>query len=167
MADLKSLLLRAPARTLSVAESLTCGRLQAKIGAISGASGFFAGGITAYTLDQKVRHLGVDREKAASVNCVSAGIAEQMARGAVAMFGSDFSAATTGYAEPAPGLGISEAYAFWAVAWTLPGGGCGVRSGRIDCPGAGRLEVQQQVADAAYAQILLIIAERRSGEPAR
>ena len=64
MSDLKNLMLREPRLTLAVAESLTCGRLQARIGAISGASEFFLGGMTAYSLEQKVRHLGVDRAAA-------------------------------------------------------------------------------------------------------
>ena len=82
MSDLKALMLREPRLTLAVAESLTCGRLQARIGAISGASDFFLGGVTAYSLDQKVRHLGVNRAGAAAVNSVSGAVAEQMARGA-------------------------------------------------------------------------------------
>ena len=45
--------------------------MQARIGEISGASNFFLGGITAYSLDQKVRHLGVDRTAARRVNSVS------------------------------------------------------------------------------------------------
>ncbi len=93
-------MLREPRRTLAVAESVTCGHLQARIGAISGASEFFLGGITTYTLDEKVKHLGVKRAAAKAVNSVSAGVAEQMARGACALFGSDFALATTGYAEP-------------------------------------------------------------------
>jgi len=44
--ELKDLMLRPPRLTLAVAESLTSGRLQARIGAISGASDFFLGGIT-------------------------------------------------------------------------------------------------------------------------
>ena len=67
------------ALTLATAESMTCGRIQARIGAISGASKFFLGGITTYTIDQKVHHLGVDRALAESCNAVSSEIAEQMA----------------------------------------------------------------------------------------
>src|SRR5438045_4062744 len=100
MKDVKELLLRKPRRTLAVAESLTCGRVQALVGAISGASEFFLGGITAYSLEEKVRHLGVDRRAARKVNSVSAEVAEQMARGVCALFGSDLGVATTGYAEP-------------------------------------------------------------------
>ena len=69
--ELKRLMLAPPRLTLAVAESVTCGRLQARIGAISGASEFFLGGITAYTIAQKVRHLGVDRAQAEAVDAVS------------------------------------------------------------------------------------------------
>ena len=75
MSELKELLLREPRLTLAVAESLTCGNVQAHIGRVSGASNFFLGGITAYTLAQKVRHLGVDHDRAAVANCVSGEIA--------------------------------------------------------------------------------------------
>ena len=88
MSDLKDLMLSRPRLTLAVAESVTCGRLQARIGADSGASEYFLGGLTAYSLEQKVRHLGVDRAGAEGVNSVSAGVAEQMARGACALFGA-------------------------------------------------------------------------------
>ena len=65
--------------TVAVAESLTCGNIQASLGSISGASDFFEGGITAYSLRQKVEILGVEREHAAQVNCVSVNVADQMA----------------------------------------------------------------------------------------
>ena len=88
LADLKSLMGAPGRRTLAVAESMTCGHLQANIGAISGASGFFLGGMTAYTVDQKVRHLGVRRVAARRVNSVSAGVAGEMSRG-VCLFLAD------------------------------------------------------------------------------
>jgi nicotinamide-nucleotide amidase len=149
MGDLKGLMLGAPRRTLAVAESLTSGRLQARIGAISGASEFFLGGITAYSLDQKVRHLGVDRAAAAAVNSVSAAVAEQMACGACALFGSDLGISTTGYAEPSADLHVAAPFAWWGLARRLPSGGFAVSSGRVDCPGLGRVEVQERVAAAA------------------
>ena len=116
MSDLKDLMLRGPRLTLAVAESLTSGRLQARIGAISGASEFFLGGVTAYTLDEKVRHLGVDRAEAGAVNSVSARVAEQMARGACVLFGSDLGVATTGYAEPSAEWKVAEPFAWWGLA---------------------------------------------------
>jgi nicotinamide-nucleotide amidase len=151
--DLKALLMEDPARTLAVAESLTSGRLQARIGAVSGASDYFLGGITAYSLDQKVRHLGVDRAGAAAVNSVSAAVAEQMARGACVLFGSDLGVATTGYAERSAEFGVAQPFAWWGLARRLPGGGYGVKSGRVDCPGLPRVEVQERVAAEALAAL--------------
>jgi len=153
-AELKELMLRAPRRSLAVAESLTAGNLQARVASVSGASGYFLGGLTAYTLDQKVAWLGVDRAAAAAVDCVSAEIAAQMARGVSERFGSDVGLATTGYAEPAPERGVLEPMAWWAVAMRDKRGEFSVTTGRVDLPGCGRVEVQARVADAALAALV-------------
>lgn len=151
--ELKSLLLRLPRRTLAVAESVTAGHVQSRVAAISGASEFFLGGITAYTLDEKVRHLGVDRAAAARVNCVSAEVAEQMARGVCRLFEADIGLATTGYAEPADGVLVP--FAWWAVAvHSSEERGFGVSHGRVECPGAKRVEAQAMVAEAALAELV-------------
>lgn len=160
MSELKDLMLRRPRLTLAVAESLTCGHVQAGIGAISGASDFFLGGITAYTLDQKVRHLGVDRAAAAAVNSVSAAVAEQMARGAATLFGADLGLATTGYAEPAPDKGVAVPFAWWGLARHTDAG-WHVQSARVACPGAARVEVQRQVAAAVLAALLTHLRTHR------
>ena len=149
MSDLKALMLREPRLTLAVAESLTGGRLQAMIVAIPGASEFFLGGVTAYSLDQKVRHLGVDRAGAAAVNSVSRAVAEQMARGACTLFKADVGVATTGYAEPSAERHVAEPFAWWGLARRQPGGGYDVASGRVDCPGMSRVDVQERVAGAS------------------
>jgi nicotinamide-nucleotide amidase len=150
--ELKELMLRPKRRTLAVAESLTCGRVQARIGQISGASEFFLGGITTYSLDQKVKHLGVDRATAAAVNSVSVAVAEQMARGVCTLFGSDLGLATTGYAEPA--AGVPQPFAWWALVHELGGGRRTVRSGRIDRPGSSRTQVQEKVAEVVLAELV-------------
>jgi len=162
--ELKQLLLyraergNAPLK-LAVAESLTCGRVQAAIGAISGASQFFLGGVTAYTGEQKVALLGVSRVEGEAVNWVSAAVAEQMARGAAQLFGSELSLATTGYAESAPEHGVHVPFAWWALAQRVRGNQGGVsgdaiaeffvRSERVECPGCSRMEVQKAVTAAA------------------
>jgi nicotinamide-nucleotide amidase len=105
--------------------------------------------VTAYSLDQKVRHLGVDRAEAAAVNSVSARVAEQMARGACVLFGADVGVATTGYAEPSAEWRVAEPFAWWGLARLLPGGDFAVASGRVDCPGLSRVDVQERVAGAA------------------
>jgi len=158
--ELQRLLLHDGA-TLAVAESLTCGRMQAAIGAVSGVSPFFLGGVTAYSGEQKVRLLGVSRVEGEAVNWVSAAVAEQMARGAAQLFGSDFALATTGYAEPAPEQGVPVPFAWWALAQRVRGSsedGVGddnasaelfVRSERVECPDCLRVEVQRAVMAAA------------------
>jgi nicotinamide-nucleotide amidase len=160
VSELKELLGREPRRTLAVAESVTIGRLQARIGAISGASDFFLGGITAYSLDEKVRHLGIDRPEADAVNGVSARVAEQMAQGVCRLFGSDIGAATTGYAEPYAARKVETPFAWWAVARRLPDGGFEGASGRVDCPGLKRVEVQERVAAAAFDALVAWLRER-------
>jgi nicotinamide-nucleotide amidase len=153
-AALKALLLRKPRLTLAVAESLTCGGVQVRIGAISGASEFFLGGITAYSLDQKVRQLGVNRAAAKRVNSVSAEVAEQMARGVCRLFGSDLGVATTGYAEPSPKDGATDPFAWWAVVRVRAGRVVAVRHGRVECPGESRTATQAIVAETAVAELV-------------
>jgi nicotinamide-nucleotide amidase len=141
---------RGPGLKLAVAESLTCGRLQARIGAVSGASDYFLGGVTAYSLEQKVGLLGVDRAEAAAANCVSARIAEQMARGACVLFRADIGVATTGYAEPSVDQGVAIPFAWWAIARRREGGDFAVASGWAEFPGLNRVEVQERAAQLAY-----------------
>jgi nicotinamide-nucleotide amidase len=161
MNDLKDLMMAKPRLTLAVAESITCGRVQARVGAISGASHFFLGGITAYTLDDKVRHLGVERASARRVNSVSAPVAEQMARGACAFFKCDVGVATTGYAEPSAENNISDPFAWWGLAHRRRGRFIAVRCGRVECPGATRVDAQAMVADAVLGELVAYLREFR------
>ncbi|HEX2101633.1 MAG TPA: CinA family protein [Candidatus Synoicihabitans sp.] len=159
LAELKELMLREPRWTLAVAESLTCGLLQARLGEQSGASQFFLGGITTYSLAQKVRHLGVDETVAAPVNSVSELVARQMARGARALFGSDFALATTGYAEP-PAADVAP-YAWWSVSDGRANEGPLELSGCITCPEQTRQQVRESVVEAALLALLMHLRERR------
>lgn len=161
MSELKDLMLRPPRLTLAVAESLTCGHLQARIGAIPGASDFFLGGITAYALAQKVRHLGVDRGQAEPVAAVSAEIAVQMARGACALFGSDLALATTGYAEPAPTRGVLHPQAYWSLVHRRADNTEIAHHGWVEQPGATRVAMQEGVAAAALAALVGYLREFR------
>ncbi|HTJ78393.1 MAG TPA: CinA family protein [Rariglobus sp.] len=152
--ELKALCLRAPVRSLAVAESLTGGRVQAAITAVPGASGFFLGGITAYTLDQKVRHLGVKRAPAARVNAVSAEVAAQMARGAARMFGADVAVATTGYAEPSSEFGVDDPFAWWAITRRITARRWRTITGRVVCPGMTRTQTQDAVTAVVIAELI-------------
>ena len=165
--ELKELLRRAPRLTLAVAESLTAGHVQALVASVSGSSAYFLGGVTAYSIEEKVKLLGVNRAAARRVNCVSAAVAEEMARGAVKLFGADLAVATTGYAEPSPADGVAEPMAWWAVAHLRRGRVVKVFSGRVECPGEPRLAVQQIVAAGALAELVAYVRAWRDSQTAR
>lgn len=112
---IKDLLIKSK-QTLAVAESVTSGHLQAAFSLADGATMFFQGGITAYNLGQKARHLHVDPISADSCNCVSADVTEQMALNVADRFSSSWGIASTGYAAPVPEIGIEELYAFISIA---------------------------------------------------
>jgi len=151
---LRALFLGPPRWTLAVAESLTCGRLQAAIGAVPGASDFFLGGITAYSLEQKIRHLAVDENEAVANDGVSSAVVQQMASGACGMFGSDFAVATTGYAEPNLARGIVHPIAYWALARKVGNQPSAViRDGCIERPGLDRVAMQIEVVREVLAAL--------------
>jgi len=152
--NLKTLLMKDPARSLAVAESLTTGHVQARIGAISGASLFFRGGVTAYTLKAKVELLGVDREGAERCDCVSETVALQMARGVTKLFEANIGVATTGYAELDAEAGVSSPYAWWAIVEQLPNGDLAERSGRVVTPLLDRVAVQDLVTDKVWMALM-------------
>ncbi|MDC8103886.1 MULTISPECIES: CinA family protein [Chryseobacterium] len=86
--------------TIAVAESVTSGLLQLAFSQMPNASLFYNGGITAYTLPQKVIFLDVDQKEAEECDCVSENIAKTMALSVARLFDTDWSIATTGYCTP-------------------------------------------------------------------
>ncbi|REC45448.1 CinA family protein [Chryseobacterium pennipullorum] len=86
--------------TISMAESVTSGCLQLAFSQMPNASLFYKGGITTYTIDEKVRLLKVNRHEAEECDCVSENIAQTMALNVARLFESDWSIATTGYCTP-------------------------------------------------------------------
>lgn len=88
--------------TITVAESVTSGFLQFSFSQMKEASKFFKGGITVYTLDEKVSLLNVDEAEANACDCVSPRISETMALNVSKLFKTDWSIAVTGYATPVP-----------------------------------------------------------------
>lgn len=160
-ARLKRLMRRQPRLTLAVAESLTAGHVQARIAAVSGASDYFLGGVTAYNLEQKVKLLGVNRAHARRVNCVSQRVAVEMAFGVMQRFGADLAVATTGYAEPARAAGVKEPMAWWAICQRLPNGRLALNSGTIEVPGANRTEAQARIADDVVGLLVAHVAAWR------
>jgi len=101
--------------TVSVAESVTSGHLQAAFSTATDASKFFQGGITAYNAGQKCRHLNIEPISALANDCVSEKVASEMSVNVNALFISDYGIAITGYASKAPEKGIEKLYAYVAI----------------------------------------------------
>ncbi len=89
-------------QTIAVAESVTSGLLQAALSTAEEATKFFQGGLTAYNIGQKCRHLDVNPIHAQSCNCVSERMARDMACSVATRFTADWGIGVTGYATPVP-----------------------------------------------------------------
>lgn len=102
-------------QTVATAESVTSGLVQWLLSSVPDVSRFFQGGITAYNLAQKYRHLDVEPVRAAKVDCVSREVAGEMAAHCCGFFNSCWALAITGYATPVEASG-NRVYAWWAIA---------------------------------------------------
>ncbi len=147
-----------PPITVATAESLTGGNVSARITAISGSSGYFLGGIVAYSNAAKASLLGVSEETLASRGAVSAECAREMAEGARRAFGADVAVATTGIAGPS---GATERKPVGLV-YTALAGPDGVTTEEFHFPG-GRAVVTDASAEAALLMLLRGL-ERRLGQ---
>ena len=103
--------------TIAVAESVTAGLLQAALASATDASSIFQGGITAYNIGQKCRHLFVEPVHAIQCNCVSGKVSEDMSVQVCSLFTSDYGVGITGYAARVPEKNINELLAYYAIAF--------------------------------------------------
>ena len=143
---------------VAAAESLTGGNVSARITAISGSSGYFLGGVVAYSNAAKASLLGVAEETLATRGAVSAECAREMAAGARRAFGADLAVSTTGIAGPG---GATERKPVGLVYIGLAGPD-GVTTEEFRFPG-GRSVVTEASTEAALL-ILLRGLERRLGQ---
>lgn len=151
--ELKALLIARQLK-IAVAESVTCGNLQAALGSISGSSAFFEGGVTAYNQTQKIRLLAVDPFHAAAVNAVSPQVSRELATGVCRLFQSDIGIGTTGYAEPCPEQQVYEPVAHVAICRNYKGIILPLAEESIAGKGLERIAMQKKVVDKAL-QLLL------------
>lgn len=100
--------------TIAIAESVTSGFIQAAFSTAEEASQFYQGGITAYNIGQKYRHLRIEPIHALACNCVSEKIAQDMALHVCDLFHSNWGIGITGYAAPVP-ESDNELYAYYAI----------------------------------------------------
>jgi nicotinamide-nucleotide amidase len=102
--------------TIAVAESVTSGFLQAAFSTAPDAAKIFQGGITAYNLGQKYKHLQVEPIHAEACNCVSDEVASDMALYVCTAFKSHWGLALTGYATKVK-EGDNDLFAHYAISY--------------------------------------------------
>lgn len=134
--------------SLAVAESLTGGMLAAALTSVPGASGFFRGGVVAYSDMAKMKVLSVPESMIQSVSAVSAEVAAAMARGALGLFGVDVAVAVTGEAGPISASGRPVGTVYLAMCSRDE-----LRIARLDLPG-NRETIRRRVVEQTLALLL-------------
>ena len=86
--------------TVALAESCTGGLVASAITEVPGSSGYFLGGVVAYSNEAKSGLLGVPEAALDAHGAVSAQVAKAMAAAASARFGAALAASVTGVAGP-------------------------------------------------------------------
>ena len=86
--------------TISVAESLTGGKISSMLVEKSGISESFLEGVVCYSNKSKIITLGVNEETLEKFGAVSEEVVKEMALGVANRLGADFAVATTGIAGP-------------------------------------------------------------------
>ncbi|MFH1790765.1 MAG: competence/damage-inducible protein A [Candidatus Omnitrophota bacterium] len=101
--DAVGALLKSKHKTISTAESCTGGLVSDRITNVSGSSGYFLMGVTAYSNNAKTKILRVPAGVLDRYGAVSRRVAACMAKGAQRLSGSDIALGVTGIAGPAGG----------------------------------------------------------------
>jgi PncC family amidohydrolase len=92
---------------ISTAESCTAGYVSKLLTSIPGSSDYFQGSLVVYSNEVKVRVLGVEKELIDAHTEVSEQVARRMAERVKEVMGTEYSIATTGYAD-VNGYGTEE-----------------------------------------------------------
>jgi competence/damage-inducible protein CinA C-terminal domain len=140
--------------TIACAESVTSGLLQFAFSNITEASSFFNGGITAYNLAEKVKHLCVEPGHASEVNCVSQQVADEMALEVCRMFNCNWGIGITGYASPVP-ESDGKLFAYFSICYNNQI----VYNDEIIPHGTSPVSVQWYYANTVIEQLSLVLQE--------
>lgn len=103
-----------------MAESCTGGLLGGAVTSVPGSSGWFLGGVVAYSDASKIRDLGVPARTIAERGAVSGEVALAMATGVLRRFRADAAIGITGIAGPSGGGPGKPVGTVW-IAVVLPG----------------------------------------------
>ncbi len=142
---------------ISVAESLSSGNIQSRIGSIPGATQFFEGGVTVYSLEQKVKLLNVDKIHAEVVDSVSERVAREMALGVCELFNTQIGISTTGYAEPSEEMGVEQPFAFFSI-WNNVAK-IELENQRVILDRGSRIGNQEMITEVVIDQLARILGE--------
>jgi nicotinamide-nucleotide amidase len=138
-------MLRERGQTLAVAESCTGGVLCARLTELPGSSGYFKGGVVAYSNDVKIALAGVPPELIERHGAVSQEVAEALADGARSQLDADVGIGVTGVAGPGGGTEEKPVGLVW-ISVALPGAVRLTRS--MTLPG-GRADVRDRATTVA------------------
>lgn len=139
--------LKEAGETLSTAESITGGRLAARVTDAPGASAVYAGGVVSYATEVKVAVLGVPEDLVAEHGVVSEECARSMADGVRALLGTTYGVSTTGVAGPDTQEGQPVGTVFVGLA-----GPAGTRVQQLALTG-GRSDIQAATVDEALSAL--------------
>lgn len=109
--------LQGSGKRLAVAESCTGGWVAKACTDLPGSSGWFLGGVVAYSNEAKSALLGVGDDTLAGDGAVSEAVVREMAAGALDRFAADVAIAVSGIAGPdggAPGKPVGTVWFAWA-----------------------------------------------------
>lgn len=143
--------LRGRGATVATAESLTGGRLAARLTSVPGASATYRGGVVSYATEVKVSVLGVPPDLVERYGAVSAQCAEAMAEGVRRLTGATYALSTTGVAGPDRAEGHPAGTVFVGVAGPA---GCRVLAMRLT---GDREAVRDRTCEAALAALRRVL----------
>lgn len=135
--------------TVAVAESCTAGELGAEITSVAGSSGWFVGGVLAYSNRVKESLLGVPAATLERLGAVSFETARLMAAGVRRALGADVGCAITGIAGPGGGSAEKPVGRVWCAVETPDG----LFVTRLDHPG-GRADIRRRAVLATLGLTL-------------
>jgi nicotinamide-nucleotide amidase len=117
--------------TVAVAESCTGGLMSARLTELGGSSEYFLGGVVAYSNQAKASMADVDPKLIERFGAVSEEVAEALAAGACARFGTDLALGITGIAGPGGGSEEKPVGTVCFSVWAREGAGddAGARAG--------------------------------------
>ena len=103
-------------KTVALAESCTGGLIASKVTSVAGSSQVFEAGIVSYSNEIKHSVLGVSKDTLKKEGAVSESVVLEMAKGVLALSGSDYAIAVSGVAGPGGGTKEKPVGTCW-IAW--------------------------------------------------